>query len=73
MLNYGADFWPLFFAVIGGAAVLTVLACLLVARFSPAWFRRGHHQPQAGRHLTAVGSDYEARAGGQRGHLPKAA
>jgi len=31
MLTYAANFWPLFWAVLGGGAVLTVLLTLLVA------------------------------------------
>jgi hypothetical protein len=39
MLAYAANFWPLFWTVIGGSMVLTVLLSLLVATFSPTWFR----------------------------------
>ena len=38
MLNYASDFWPLFWIITGSGAVLTALACLLVATFSPSWF-----------------------------------
>lgn len=48
MLSYASDFWPLFWLIIGAGAVLTVLACLLVAVFSPAWFRHDRHE-SAGR------------------------
>jgi hypothetical protein len=47
MLTFAADFWPLFWAVIGGGAVLTVLLTLLVSLFSPDWLR-AHSGGQAG-------------------------
>ncbi len=61
MLSFAADFWPLFWTIIGGAALVTVLLSLLVATFSPTWFRsRQRHQPtltpaeqQAGHHYQA--------------------
>lgn len=31
MLTFAADFWLVFWSVIGGGALLTVLACALVA------------------------------------------
>jgi hypothetical protein len=46
MLNYAADWWPLLWLILGGAALVTAALCLLVATFSPAWFRpRRQHQP----------------------------
>jgi hypothetical protein len=39
MLNHAADFWPLFWTVLGSGLVLTALVSLLVAAFSPAWFQ----------------------------------
>ena len=39
MLTSAANFWPLLGTIVGGGAVLTVLLSLLVARFSPTWFR----------------------------------
>jgi len=64
MLSFAADFWPLFWTIIGGAALVTVLLSLLVATFSPTWFRsHQRHQPtltpaepaeqQAGHHYRA--------------------
>lgn len=64
MLSFAADFWPLFWTIIGGAALVTVLLSLLVATFSPTWFRsHQRHQPtltaaepteqQAGHHYQA--------------------
>jgi hypothetical protein len=41
-----ADIWPAFWLTIGGAMLVTVALCLLVATYSPAWFRpRRRHQP----------------------------
>ncbi|HZR47953.1 MAG TPA: hypothetical protein VFB06_00380 [Streptosporangiaceae bacterium] len=46
MLSYASDFWPLFWIIVGSGAVLTALICLLVATFSPSWFKRhGQHAP----------------------------
>ena len=35
MLSFAADFWPLFWTIIGGGALVTVLLSLLVGTFSP--------------------------------------
>jgi hypothetical protein len=40
MLAYASDFWSLFWTVLGGGLMLTVLASLLVATVSPDRFRR---------------------------------
>jgi len=46
MLSFAADFWPLFWTITGAAALVTVVLSLLVATFSPTWFRsRQRHQP----------------------------
>jgi hypothetical protein len=46
MLNFAADFWPSLWLIMGGAALVTAALCLLVATFSPTWFRpRRRHQP----------------------------
>jgi hypothetical protein len=43
MLNY-TDFWPALWLTIGAGLVVTAALCLLVATFSPDWFRpRRHH------------------------------
>jgi hypothetical protein len=44
MLSFGAAFWPLFWAIIGGAALVTVALSMLIGAISPAGFRphRGH-------------------------------
>jgi len=48
MLSFASDFWLVFWTVIGAGALLTVLLTLLVAVFSPAWFRsRPWHRPAA--------------------------
>jgi hypothetical protein len=44
MLNY-TNFWPAIGLTIGVALVVTAALCLLVATFSPDWFRgRRRHQ-----------------------------
>jgi hypothetical protein len=43
MLNY-TNFWPAFGLTIGVAMLVTAALCLLVATFSPDWFRRRRHQ-----------------------------
>ena len=63
MLTYAADFWLWFWLIIAGGAVLTVLASLLVATFSPTWFT-GHRHP-----VPVLHHHREAPSG----HLPKAA
>jgi hypothetical protein len=40
MLTYAADFWPLFWTILGAGAALTIVVSFLVATFSPSWFRR---------------------------------
>jgi hypothetical protein len=59
MLNFGPDFWPLFWAIMGGAAVLTVALSLLIATITPASFRPRRRHPA----LAPVGP-----AGRQAGH-----
>ncbi len=44
MLSYAPDFWPLFWGILGGAAVLTVALSLLVASVPPS---RSHRWPPA--------------------------
>ena len=39
MLSLASDFWPLFWTITGGAALVTVILSVLVATFSPAWLR----------------------------------
>ena len=39
MLSFATDFWPLFWTIMGGAALLTVLLSALIAAVSPAGFR----------------------------------
>ena len=39
MLSFATDFWPLFWTIIGGAALLTALLSVLIATISPAAFR----------------------------------
>ncbi len=59
MLSFASDFWPLFWTIIGTGALLTVLMCIAVATFRPAWFRwhesgTVHHLPR--RHAPAATS-----------------
>ena len=42
MLSFAPDFWPLFWTVLGGGALVTAVLSLLAATFSPAWFRPGN-------------------------------
>jgi hypothetical protein len=39
MLSIATDFWPLFWTIIGGAALLTGLLSVLIATISPAGSR----------------------------------
>jgi len=39
MLSFATDFWPLFWTIIGGAALLTALLSVLIATISPTTFR----------------------------------
>ncbi len=68
MLSFASDFWPLFWVIVSGGAALTVLACLLVAVFSPAWFRHDRHEPARPLPLRTA-SGHGDKAGG----LPTAA
>lgn len=43
MLNY-TNFWPAFGLTIGVAMLVTAALCLVVATFSPDWFRGRRHQ-----------------------------
>jgi hypothetical protein len=47
MMTYAADFWPLFWTILGAGALLTALVSLLIGTFSPAWIGSHHgHQPK---------------------------
>jgi hypothetical protein len=58
MLTYAADFWPLFWTIIGSGMVLTVLLSVLVATFSPTWFQS--HRLTRPLHVTASRRGHEA-------------
>jgi hypothetical protein len=47
MLSFAADFWPVFWAIIGAGALITVVLSVLIATISPAGARprRGHQLP----------------------------
>jgi hypothetical protein len=70
MLTYASDFWPLFWTVLGGGLVLTVLASLLVATFSPEWFRSRREPTPAWAKLAA---DFRAERDYHSGRGTKAA
>jgi hypothetical protein len=60
MLNY-TDVWPAIWLTIGVALVVTAALCLLVATFSPDWFRpRRRHQATVGR-AEPAGHDHQDR------------
>jgi hypothetical protein len=61
MLTLAANFWPLYWTVIGGGAVLTVLLSLLVATFSPRWFRRRRQLAKV-LHMRPARYDHRAKA-----------
>jgi hypothetical protein len=42
-----ADFWPAIWLTIGAAMVVTAALCLLVATYSPDWFRSRRARPPA--------------------------
>lgn len=42
MLSFATDFWPLFWTITGGAALLTALLSMLIATVAPAGFRPRH-------------------------------
>ena len=70
MLSFAADFWPLFWTIIGAGVLVTMMLSLLVATFSPTWFRsHRRHQPTLTPAKLAeqrAGHDYQA------GHGPEA-
>lgn len=57
MLNY-TDFWPAIGLTIGVAMVVTAALCLLVATFSPDWFRPSRRHPVAVARAERVGHDH---------------
>ena len=65
MLNFTAAFWPLFWAIIGAGALVTVALSALIATISPAGFRprRGHRPQLAAAELTGqAGPGYLAHS-----------
>jgi len=44
-----ADFWPVFWTILGSGAMATVVLCYLVAVVPAPWARR-HHEPPAKLH-----------------------
>jgi len=47
MLSNAADFWPLFWAIMGAGALVTLALSVLIATIAPAGSRprRGHQRP----------------------------
>jgi hypothetical protein len=72
MLNY-TNFWPAVGLTIGVGLLVTAALCLLVAMFSPDWFRpRRRHQPAVAP-AEPAGHDYRAHGGHRDYGNPKAA
>jgi len=57
MLNY-ADPWPAVWLTIGVGLLVTAALCLLVATFSPAWFRPRRRHQSAVAPAERAGYDY---------------
>ncbi len=72
MLNY-TDFWPALGLTIGVGMLVTVALCLLVAMFSPDWFRP--RRPRQAAVATARHPAHDHRDHGDYGNHrePKAA
>ena len=60
MLNY-TDFWPVIWLTIGVAMVVTAALCLLVATFSPDWFRPRRRPQAAVNPAERAGHDHRSR------------
>jgi hypothetical protein len=64
MLSFAADFWPLFWAIIGAGALVTVVLSVLIGTISTAGSRprRGHRLALAPAEPTGPqsGHDYPA-------------
>jgi hypothetical protein len=58
MLSFVSDFWPLFWAIIGSGAALTVLLSIAVATYRASWLRPSRsrrHELAIVHHLLAAG------------------
>ena len=64
MLSFAADLWPLFWAIFGAAALVTVALSVLVATISPSGSRpgRGHQAAPAELAGRQAGQDYREAA-----------
>jgi hypothetical protein len=76
MLNY-TDFWPAIGLTIGVAMLVTAALCLLVATFSPDWFRPRRRHQVAAAPAERAGHDHSGHDHSGRDHSgrqePKAA
>jgi hypothetical protein len=75
MLNY-TNFWPAVGLTIGVGLLVTALLCLLVAAFSPDWFRpRRRHQPAVApaEHAGYDNRNYQKHQGHRDRREPEAA
>jgi hypothetical protein len=62
MLFYNTDFWPALWAILGGAAALTVLVSLLIATVpAPRRHHRPHTPPPVRHEMLAGGSPSRGR------------
>jgi hypothetical protein len=59
MLSFAADFWPLFWAIMGAGALITVTLSVLIATISPAGSR-----PSRGHRLTLTTPELSGRQSG---------
>jgi hypothetical protein len=64
MLSFAADFWPLFWAIMGAGALVTVALSVLIATISPAGSRprRAHRLPATPAELAEL-ADRQASPG----------
>ncbi|MGD0705083.1 MAG: hypothetical protein ABSA02_35000 [Trebonia sp.] len=67
MLSFSPDFWPMFWMILIGAAVVTVALCFAIA-VVPARRTARHHQP-----LVRLHRQRPARTLPHAGNLPHAA
>ena len=72
MLNY-TDFWPATGLTIGVGLLVTAALCLLVATFSPDWFRPRRRPRPAVTPAEPAGHDHQNHRGHRDHGEPKAA
>jgi hypothetical protein len=59
MLTYAADFWPLFWTIVGSGAALTVLVTLAIGLLWP----KGTHKPELALVRAEQTHPYDTHAG----------